>query len=145
MMETVSLCLLHKDLDGVQKLIFTILLKNCSQKHLVVDRTDMEKLGRQHRGYPVRRALHQGRGRHRHPHFQREGSGHLLQGGPDRHGSEQGVRHREADHPLRQPRHRPPDLPAAYHRVRDVPARGVQAGQHREPGSGDPVHHPALL
>lgn len=37
MMETVSLCLLHKDLDGVQKLIFTILLKNCSQKHLVVD------------------------------------------------------------------------------------------------------------
>ena len=29
--------LLHKDLDGVQKLIFTILLKNCSQKHLVVD------------------------------------------------------------------------------------------------------------
>ena len=28
---------MHKDLDGVQKLIFTILLKNCSQKHLVVD------------------------------------------------------------------------------------------------------------
>ena len=44
-----------------------------------------------------------------------------------------------------QPGHRPADLPAAHHRLRDVPQRGVQAGQHREPGPGDPVHHPALL
>ena len=36
-------------------------------------------------------------------------------------------------------------LPAAHHGLRDVPARSVQAGQHREPGPGDPVHHPALL
>ena len=36
------------------------------------------KAGCQHRGYPLRRALHQGRGRHWHPHCQCEGSGYLL-------------------------------------------------------------------
>jgi len=36
------------------------------------------KAGGQHRGYPVRRALHQGCRGHRHPHRQREGSGHFL-------------------------------------------------------------------
>ena len=34
--------------------------------------------GRQHRGHPVRRALHQGCRGHRHPHRQREGPGYFL-------------------------------------------------------------------
>ena len=32
-----------------------------------IDRTEYGKAGCQHRGYPVRRALHQGCGGHRHP------------------------------------------------------------------------------
>ena len=36
------------------------------------------KAGCQHCGYPLRRTLHQGRGRHWHPYCQREGSGYLF-------------------------------------------------------------------
>ena len=51
--------------------------------------------------------------------------------GPDCYGSRQGVRHRASGHQLRSPGHRPPDLPAAHYLVRGLPARGLQAGEHR--------------
>ena len=48
-------------------------------------------------------------------------------------------------HQLRESGHRPPDLPAAHHPVRDVPAGGVQKEPHRRAGSGDAVHHLQVL
>ena len=60
-----------------------------------------------------------------HAHCQCEGPGPELQGGTDRHGGGQGVRHRAGDRQLRPSGHRPPDLSAAHHAVRDVPERSV--------------------
>ena len=63
----------------------------------------------------------------------------------DRHRGGQGVRHRALCHQLRESGHRPPDLSAAHHPVRDVFAGGVQEEPHRCAGSGDAVHHLQVL
>ena len=54
-----------------------------------------------------------------------------LQGGADRHRGRQGLRYGEICRQLRKPRHRPSDLSAADHPVRDVPAGGLQEEPHR--------------
>ena len=41
--------------------------------------------------------------------------------------------------------HRPVDLSAAHHPVRDVPPGGVQKEPHRRTGQGDALHHPQVL